>query len=637
MITQKSFEEIYESIRNNINDRDPNIDSKPGTFISDVFVCPQADELAAIYANLKLMELNQSPLLCTGASLDRIAHNYFTVREGSTYATGTIRFYINNTNRSNLTVSMVPEEIYIPSGFQVSTSANNISDAIHFTVREAIRVSASKILTLPLDPSIGYKYLETSIIAVLPGENGNQDANMINTMVTEKLYGILAVSNPLATTGGRDQENDESLRFRILKAVTGASICTKDGYLKYIIQQNNVNDALIVGGGDKIMFRDGGYLDASDTYRYGQGGMVDIWIRGQVPIEISTVFNITTTYLEKKTPDIIFDMQPVLSIAYVKSRASGYIYDNASNYDTEVSVHADNTTSVEYYTDVLWDFSITDTFPDVADYKLDIIDATEIELFKRKLDAELTTLLDEMSNLNYSVNWADAYEDEGQYTTLFKRISINNKIYKVVTKDSRLNGRTFVKKDNKIYERCYKKPDYLLAKQTYSAERYESKMGADVGNSVLAKDGIHWLKNDILQEGDILDIGYNYNSLIVTLQNKINNIRILTADILVRQAYDIPVQIILEAECSIDTTTESTRSMIKTVISNYINKYITMGSKLEESEIAALTRQLPGVEYVDLDTVSIAKKNSIAVTKLKLEPNEYFTIADINVVVNESN
>ena len=54
MIKQRTFDEIQQSIRNNINDRDQRVDSKPGTFISDVFVQPEADELASAYIDMKI-------------------------------------------------------------------------------------------------------------------------------------------------------------------------------------------------------------------------------------------------------------------------------------------------------------------------------------------------------------------------------------------------------------------------------------------------------------------------------------------------------------------------------------------------------------------------------------------------------
>ena len=83
MIRQRTYDEIRQSIRNNIHDKDGRVDTKAGTFVSDVLICPQADELASAYIDMKLMELNQSILTATGYDLDRLGMNYFTFRRGA--------------------------------------------------------------------------------------------------------------------------------------------------------------------------------------------------------------------------------------------------------------------------------------------------------------------------------------------------------------------------------------------------------------------------------------------------------------------------------------------------------------------------------------------------------------------------
>ena len=640
MILQKSFEEIYQSIRNNINDRDQQIDSKPGTFISDVFVCPQADELAAFYADLKQLEINQSMLLASGQDLDRLCRNYFTIRQGATRATGTVRFYIKGTNREVISLSSLPAIISIDAGFVVATGATSASSSIEFVTEESLYVENERIPFLPTDPSTGYKYLETDIYASEAGSAGNVGSYAINTMITEQKEGIISVGNPVATVGGRDQEDDNSLRFRAFLSVLGASICTKNGYLKFIIPKENVRDALVVGGGDSLMFRDGGYLDAADQYNYGRGGMVDIWVRGQKLANTTTTYDISTSYLEHNAPDIVLPYQPVTSITFVQSETTGYTYDNAANYEVEYGTLPSGKTETKYYKDILWDFTITNSFPDLEYYDLDVIDQTEIEILKSKIDKELQDALDYMSNLNYSINWALVTEEnisDYEQQPMFKKIYYNGKVYKIVTVDGRLNSRTFVKKDNRIYLRWYASPDYELVKTTYTAERYDSQLGQDIGGSTLSKDAIHWIKPELLQESDTLIISYNYNLLIHSLQTSMDEQRILTADILLREAKEVPIQIAMNVECDNTVTTTSTRNVVQTALTTYIHNYIPMGSKLEESQLAAMAREIPGVTYVDLNSVEIAKLNSVAVEKIQLAQNEYFTVKNIDVTVTTEN
>ena len=142
---------------------------------------------------------------------------------------------------------------------------------------------------------------------------------------------------------------------------------------------------------------------------------------------------------------------------------------------------------------------------------------------------------------------------------------------------------------------------------------------------------MHWLNKNVLQEGDSLRIVYSYNLLTTTLQQQINGMRILTADILVRQAYAVKVQVIMTVYCDDSTTTTACRNTIATKISRFINNMKTMGDVLEESELAAIARQTYGVIQVDLESVQLAEKNKIAVTKIQLQANQYFELESVDV------
>jgi uncharacterized phage protein gp47/JayE len=168
LIKQRTYDEIRQSIRNNINDKDEKIDSKAGTFISDVLVCPEADELASFYTDLKLMEINQSILTASDYNLDRLGFNYFTYRRGATYSSGRVRFYIKNTNRTKLTMDSLPTEVYIPANFEIATSGTASSDQVVFkTLDSAYATNRDIYNNLPIDSGTGYKYLECEVQSVV--------------------------------------------------------------------------------------------------------------------------------------------------------------------------------------------------------------------------------------------------------------------------------------------------------------------------------------------------------------------------------------------------------------------------------------------------------------------------------------
>lgn len=640
LIKQRTYDEIRQSIRNNINDKDEKIDSKPGTFVSDVFVCPEADELASFYIDMKLMEINQSVLTASGHNLDRLGYNYFTYRKGAGTATGRVRFYIKNTNRTTLTLSALPKEVYIPVGFQVATSGTTTDTQMVFSTTESAYATNREIYdTLPTDNSTGYKYLECDVTCTTSGSSGNVAAGTIIQLYSGSLDGVVSITNTIACSGGENAESDTSLKMRIMLAILGASICTKNGYLKFIIQKDFVEDAIVIGGGDTIMFRDGGFINAAKEYQYGRGGMVDIWVRGKQLQEIDKSFKITTSYLKNGAADIIFENQPVVNIVSITSQASGVTYENADKYEIEYGTTANKITQT-YYKDIFWDFSITETFNDTDYYPIDIIDSTEIEVLKKKVDLELQEAKEYLYNIDYSINWSlVTYEDLSKYKVapMFQKVYYNGKPYKIIAVDKRLNGRTFIKKKNRIYLRVYTKPDYALVPSTYSDEKYSSKLGKDIGGSIISKDCVHWINKNILQEGDTLVIKYNFNQLILALQSEMNAKRILTADILIRQAIEVPLQIIMNVYCDGDYDSLTIQNTIATTISTFVNNLKSMGSTIEDSELVALARNVTGVLQVDLDSVSLSKKNKLSTSKIELENNEYFTLDTLEVNVISEN
>lgn len=650
MIKQRTYDEIVQSIRNNIYERDPRVDSKAGTFVSDVLVQPQADELAAAYIDMKIMEINQSILTATGYDLDRLGMNYFTYRHAGTKASGRVRFFIKNSNKYGVTKDAFPEEVSIPEGLEVATAATATSDQLVFKTLSSAYMTQQQMWDMAnTDESTGYRYIELPIECEAVGSAGNVEAGEVSAFYSDTVEGIVAVYNSLALTGGSDNEDDNSLRMRIMLSVLGASICTKNGYLKWVIQKDNVNDAFVVGAGDYLMYRDGGYINAAGSYTYGLGGMVDIWVRGELPITYTNQFTVTTSYKTgigqegdyEGVPchDLVLDFQPVLQIVSIKSANTGYAFENAENFEIEYGYSGTSTLEKTYYKDVLWDFSVTEKFTDTEYYPMDVVDDTEVEVLRKQVNAELLRLMDEMTNVSFNLNWKTMYyEDISSYdvTPMFRKVSYNGNCYKLIALDKRLNGRMFVKKNNRIYLRVYQNPDFVLINMPYSDEQKTiSQKGNDIGGSVYSKDVIHFTDTgkEKIQDGDMLQITYTTNALISTLQNEMNAMRILTADILIRQAKKVDIQIIvnLNIESTYDSTT--IKNTIATALSTYINSMKRLGGRIEDSEIVTIIRSLSGVDHVDIENVTLCKVGGADVNEIILDDNEYFNLYTLSLNV----
>jgi uncharacterized phage protein gp47/JayE len=635
----KNLEEIKQNIINNIHDTLPNIDTKEGTFIRDVFVNPIADEISGLYSEMKLLEMSQSILTASGEDLDRLAANYFVFRKEATKSQGKIRFYIKGTNKPKLNMEKLPEQLVIPSETIISTLPQLNKDQIKFKTTEGIQIDKQGIIDLPIDSSTGYRFIEVEAESLEKGEHTNIDTGEITQQITNQSQHIEFITNPFSFTGGADEESDASLIQRIGLALSGSNIGTKDGYLSYVLEHNAVKGGKVIGAGDEIMFRDGGYINPQGNYIKGSGGKVDIYVRGTINEEKEYNFKVNNDYVNGDNPykDIILSHQPINNISSIVSEKTGKVFTNASQYEIEKGTNVDEdgktNIKVKYYKDIRWDFSIKDNFPDLEYYPLPVeITNNEIKQLKAKVDEELKEAKEYMSNVNYSLNWNLMYtknNDSGK-TESFEKIFYNNQVYKLKAYDSRLNGRTFVMKNNKIYLRVYNNPDYKLIKDKTT-----------VGNSVKARDKIRWLesdsnKNDKPMVDDNLIITYNYDSLINELQDDIKQQKVLTADVLIKQAKELEIEIIIHVNCYPSYDPINIKSQIITDITSYIHDSLKLGGKIDKSDIIAIAKQIEGVDSVDTNNIQLNEVGTSDQNKIKAKDNEYLKIKNIQVEVNSN-
>ncbi len=165
------------------------LDKSEGGFVWDA-LSPAAMELAlaAIWAQ---EVLRRSFVQTTfGQYLDLRCEEYGTTRRPAVKATGQV------------TITGTPGTV-IPAGTQVSTASSEAAPAVFFvTTAEAVIGSGGAVTA--------------DIEAVEPGTKGNVAADTIK-LLANPVTGVTAVTNPAPTSGGLDEEDDESLRARLLE------------------------------------------------------------------------------------------------------------------------------------------------------------------------------------------------------------------------------------------------------------------------------------------------------------------------------------------------------------------------------------------------------------------------------------
>lgn len=149
-----------------------------------------AAQVYGLYAELDWTRKQCFPQTATGEELDKHGVLRGLTRQAATRAEGKLRFSVQ---------TAVGENLPIPKG-TVCLTAGQVAFE---TVEEAV---------LPA----GSLFVDVLAQAVEAGPSGNTAAGLIRTMSVAPA-GIAACMNPVAFVGGREEEDDEAFRARILE------------------------------------------------------------------------------------------------------------------------------------------------------------------------------------------------------------------------------------------------------------------------------------------------------------------------------------------------------------------------------------------------------------------------------------
>lgn len=171
------------------------LDKSEGSYIWDALY-PFAIELARAkeMANevLRLSFASDS----YGEYLDKRVAEHGLTRKPATKATGQVKF------------TGVAGTV-IPAGTRVATPGSDEEESVEFVTTAAVTLDSTGVAVARIE-------------AVEAGSRGNVPAGTITVLVTA-VSGVSAVTNETATSGGADQEDDESLRARYFARVRSPS------------------------------------------------------------------------------------------------------------------------------------------------------------------------------------------------------------------------------------------------------------------------------------------------------------------------------------------------------------------------------------------------------------------------------
>jgi uncharacterized phage protein gp47/JayE len=262
----RSIQTIIDSMISSLRKRNGDVDVKSGQLVRDIVIEVPAEQMSDLYSGLDTVAQAQSISTASSTDLDNLASNLGVARKQGTRARGSVTF----------STSVRPTvDIIIPAGAVVGTVTTSTSGTISFQITTTTIMYASLADTY-FDPTDGLYKISAPIEALFVGAAGNVGAGTINQINTP-IQGITQVTNPDATAGGTDLESDTDFAARIPLEFTGNDLGTKDGYKKIVLRQENIEDALVITGGDPLMQRD-----------LGLGGKIDIYLlESSSPTEVT--------------------------------------------------------------------------------------------------------------------------------------------------------------------------------------------------------------------------------------------------------------------------------------------------------------------------------------------------------------
>lgn len=203
-----TYDEIYSRMLKDYNTRTGNFPSDSSDIAIRLKVL--AGEIFSSYINLEFIKNQMFLTTATGEYLDYHASQRGLTRKSAAKATGVARFGANSSPVRVLT---------IPKGTIVSTAGEN--PVLFETDNEAIIMA-------------GQSSVSVKCTALEGGSNGNIGAYRLNVIVTP-VGEVSLVSNPLAFTGGTDEETDEELRKRIEDSIINVSNGANSAYYRKLV------------------------------------------------------------------------------------------------------------------------------------------------------------------------------------------------------------------------------------------------------------------------------------------------------------------------------------------------------------------------------------------------------------------
>lgn len=669
-LTPRQLRDIQTDAITLVNTADSNVTLAPGSDTRDIFIDPAGQEEQNLWLFLDFSHRAQSFLTLiqldspggTGVSSDpstdpyklalgqalnltpaqieqliddaftKLAGNFDVQRLPAANATGQITFFTLTTPVANIT---------IPAGTTVSTVAdpsNNVAAITFITTATVVMIAANASSYFNVNTQ---RYeISDFIRAISPGSAGNVDAETI-TQLLSNVGAAVGVINPDATLFGSDIESNYDLAQRAMLSFIGFDSGTSGGYLKTSISVPGVFNAEVISAGDPLMFRD------YDSVRMKNiGGKVDIWIQGIAEIIVSDVFAFTFTELQNQvftvvnaptytfiindpvlttaTP-LIAIIAPMTDVNSTNPGNIGQIFNLTglviTGYNTFQLVASSQTFTPIFNDTILGNFRYRNTnaytfqkqpvtsIVSVVGSLSGTLTSAGFELLQLDdpaLTGDSTIATDQLEIIQVNGIPSGARQSvTGESHVLVGRTPVNLNLIGVdptTITITNLSGSITYQGDNQIPQPVT--PDFFVTSPT---NPFTQPTTITRNPSGTITDGETVLVSYMAEEN--FTVTYDINDLLQTTQTKINEMKHITADVIVKQAIDNSVDIDMTVVLTSTNVNQTTVDIaIRTNLTNVVNTLKTSAS-LGQSAIITQAEIVSGVGYVVTPLNTFIKAN----------------------------
>ncbi|MDD5551369.1 MAG: baseplate J/gp47 family protein [Candidatus Omnitrophica bacterium] len=151
-------------------------------------------------------------------------------------------------------------------------------------------------------------------------------------------------------------------------------------------------------------------------------------------------------------------------------------------------------------------------------------------------------------------------------------------------------------------------------------------------NSIMSIDQVDFLV--ALVAGETITMTYNYFIICQTLTTLIESVRPITADVLIKLADEIEIDITATVVADATITDKvALAATIKTAVESFLTTN-TLGGNIEQADIIQLIHNIEGVDNIIIPIGKLARAGLIGVADITLNENEYSAFGTITINVS---